>query len=1078
MKNIIFTTKKKLLSCVFLLSLFLVDAMAVPGWESVLGEDDARKVNGLILDNFNEPLIGVSIAVTGTSRGTITDVNGKFELDVRDEDNEIMVSYIGYKTLHLKLDGRSFYKIVMQENSTLMDEVVIIGYGKQSRQTLTSTVSKLDNEVLKHVPYTNVSSALQGNIPGLRVQSTTGQPGSSSRIVLRGGTSINNPNGSAPLYIVDGVVRESLEDINADNIESIDVLKDASATAIYGARGSNGVILISTKEGGSSGKSTVNYRYSLTLSKIGKRYEMANAKEYIYYNRIGMHLTGQKRPNYLNLLNGATGYGVGNDLTNHTAYNVMYLNDDNKHKLNQDGWQTMEDPLDPSKTILFKETDWQDVLFRTGISHNHYLSFSGGTEKANMFASVGYMTAEGTTITTKYERLTVDVSGNLKVSPTIGLDAKVNFSNSSNNAVYSNNQIFQRALALAPTAKYTYEDGTLAPGQNRTMGNPAYHLNRRKTYDNSNKLSISLGGYWNILPGLKFEPRALLYVEQDITNFFQASYWDGPNKFVDNREMNASHSLKWQRQFDATLSYVKSFNNVHNISVSGGSSYYNVIKYWLKAGGEKATTDNIPTMNAAAVATLAQSSVKRQAIYGYFARLSYDYDRKYLFSASFRSDGASNLGKNNRWGFFPGVSGGWNVHNEGFWSELKSVVSTLKPRVSYGVNGNISGLTEYHAQGEYSLSGTYNGESVAMIARMKNDDLKWEESKTVNVGLDLGFVDNRFNILFDAYRRKTNNLLTDLNLPKETGFPSVKTNYGSLENKGIELAITANIVEAKKEGDLSIDMGFNISHNANKILKLPANGNDKNRVGGIYIYDRSVGDYVWAGGLQEGGSLGDLYAYRQLGIYATDEEASQGPVDNLVNADDKTKYGGDVIWDDIDGNNVIDERDRVKVGNIYPDWTGGMNASLTFAGFSLNIRTDFALGHTIYNESRARFLGQFQGDINTLKEVNNTWQKEGDASSLPRYWWSDQVAQNNIYRGNSAFYEKGDYFALREITLGYNVPQKWLKNIFLKDAFFSITGSNLAYLTKYKGLAPEDGGTDNGRYPLPRTVTFNFNVKF
>jgi TonB-linked SusC/RagA family outer membrane protein len=1078
MKNIYYyksMTNSKLLVFFVTVVLFMLSDFAKLKAEN--SASDGRVVSGIVLDNQDEPLIGVTIKVLGVNRGTTTGSDGSFTLSVQPGDSEILVSYVGYKAQNIQLGNQRTFRIVLEENVTVMDEVLVIGYGTQSRHTLTSTISKLDTKVLENIPYTNISQALQGNIPGLRVQTTTGQPGSPSRIVLRGGTSITNPNGSAPLYIVDGIIKTNLNDINADNIESIDVLKDAASTAIYGARGSNGVILVTTKGGDSSGSSTVNYRFSLSTSELWKRYEMANAQEYIYFNRIGATLTGQKRPAHLNFLTGPNGFGIGNDLSNNTAYNVMYLDDTNKHKLDEKGWYTMSDPLDPSKTILYTDIDWQDILFRTGVSQNHFLSFSGGTKKANMFASLGYMLTEGVAITTQYERLTADLGGNLQIFPTVGVDAKINFSYNKSHDVFGNNELFQRALALPPTTKFRFEDGTLAPGQNRSIGNPVYHLERRKIHKSNNKLSISFGGYWNILPGLKFEPRASLYVDNDLVNFFQASYWNGPTNLVDSRGANAKYMLKWQRQFDAVLSYIKSFDDTHNIQASAGSSYFNVINYELEAVGNKAATDNIPTLNAATPVRIT-SSADNHIINGYFGRFTYDFKRRYLLTATIRADGASNLGYNNKWGYFPGVSAGWNIQNETFWENVKPVVSTLKPRISYGVNGNIGGITPYHAQGEYSLTNTYNGKPTAIITRMKNDDMKWEESRTTNVGLDLGFVNNRFNLLLDVYNRQTNNLLTSYFLPKETGFNSVLTNYGSLENKGVELAISTIIIQAKKRNDLALNLDFNIAHNSNKILKLPNNGNERNRVGGIYVFDRNIGDYIWAGGQQEGGKLGDLFAYKQLGIYKTDEEALSAPLDQIADVVDKTKYGGDVIWDDLDENGIIDERDRVKVGNIYPDFTGGINADLHWAGVSLNIRTDFAVGHTIYHESRARFLGQFQGDINTIKEVNNSWQNPGDVTDIPRYWFADQDAQNNLFRGNSHFYEKGDYLAIREVTLQYELPKSWIQKTPLNSALVSVTGANLTYLTNYKGLAPEDGGTDNGRYPLSRTFTFNLNIKF
>ncbi|MDR8390773.1 TonB-dependent receptor [Aliifodinibius sp. S!AR15-10] len=1039
----------------------------------IKAQDNGHTVTGTVtVEESGETLPGVNVVIKGTTQGTATDRNGQYEIAVSENDT-LVYSAIGFASREIPVMGRAVIDVAMVSSTAQLDEMVVIGYGEQSRATLTTSVTKMDTSVLNNVPFTNVASALQGSVSGLRVQTTTGQPGASPQIVLRGGTSISNPDGATPLYIVDGVKRNNLNDLNPNNIESIQVLKDAASTAIYGARASNGVVIVETKSG-QRGKTQINYQSSMQMSQLGDFYDLGTAREYIKYARLGMAATGEKHPGFTSRLDLPIGFGTGNDLTKNTAFTPQYLTPQNEHKLDE-GWESMPDPLDPSKTIIYKGTNWQDKLFRTGLTTNHYLSASGGSENATYRVGLGYLDSEGAAIETGYQRLSVDVSGDVQVRDNLNVSGNVNFTNSSDNQVFNTNWIFQRALGLPPTAKFEYEDGTLAPGQNRSIGNPVYHLNQSLAENNLNRITLGVNATWEIIDNLTFEPSASLYAIQGIDNSFQKSYFFSANQFIDSRDASASHNLFWQREVDGVFTYTNTFGGDHNYSAKAGFSYFDRKNYNLFAAGRGAATDNIPTLNAASEETAVSSSTSHQVIAGYFGRVSYDYKQKYLFSASARYDGASNLGDNNKWGFFPGVSVGWNVHQENFWSGMPELLSSLKLRGSYGVNGNISGLSDFHAQGQYSVGSEYNGQPMVSSTRLPNQNLKWERSRTVDVGFDLGLLEDRVTLLFDYYRRVTDDLLQSLELPHYTGFQSILTNLGSLENKGVEFEVQADIVQNRSGFNWSL--GANASYNENKILTLPENDNENNRIGGILVYDPEVDDYVYKGGLQEGGSLGDMYAYKQLGIYATDEEAANGPTDMLVAGTDKSKFAGDVRWLDKDDNGVIDSRDQVYAGNIFPDWTGGFSNTFSYKNVSLLIRTDFALGHTIYHESLARFNGQFQGDINISKEVvNQSWLPDRRNTDVPRYYWADQLAQNNLFRGNTRYYEKADYLALRELTFSYTIPRDWINSLGFQRVRAYATGNNLHYFTSYKGLLPEEGGQDSGRYPNPQSFIFGIDV--
>ncbi|GAA4444461.1 TonB-dependent receptor [Ravibacter arvi] len=1050
-----------------------------------------RQVKGTVTSSSDRTAIpGVTIMVKGAQTGTQTNVDGRYEINVG-SDQTLAFSFVGFKTKEVSVGNQTEINVILEEDVTTLNEVVAIGYGTQSRATMTTSISKLDQKVLENVPFSNVASALQGSVSGVRVQTVSGQPGAAPRVIVRGGTSINNPNGAQPLYVVDGIIRQDLEGINPSDIESMQVLKDAAATSIYGARASNGVVIIGLKKG-VQGKTSINYSYSLGFSNLRKKYDVASARDYIYYGRLGIAATSEKHPERLPWLKGAYGQGIGNDLTNRTGFTTQYLTDENKHKLNE-GWESMPDPLDPSKTIIFSNTDWQDVLFRTGITNEHFLSFNGGTEKASFNLGTGYTKIDGIAVNTNYKRFTTNLNGRLKVRDNISVYGGLTFSRFGDNVVYNESQLFQRSLALAPSAKYTYEDGTLAPGFNRSLGNPAYHLTRMRNNNQQNNITVSGGAQWEILPHLTFEPSASLFYSVEERNEFQMSYFDTPVTFIDSRNATASY-YKWdQKQADATLTYDNSFNNKHNLSVKAGISYFDRTRADLSASGRGAATDLIPTLNASATPVSVYSIRTDQRLLGFFGRVTYDYERKYLFTLNARYDGASNLGQNNRWGFFPGVSAGWNIHNEEFWPSNKAVTS-LKLRGSYGVNGNIGSLsaianpglaTDFQAQGQYSVGARYAGGAAIQYTTMANQDLKWEQSKTIGIGIDAGLLDDRVRLIADYYDRVTENLITTLPLPQETGFTSILTNLGGLGNKGFEVELTANIV---RNQNFQWEVGLNSSYNANKILKLPANNNERNRVGGFYIYDEKKGDYEWKGGLQEGIAPGQLFGYKQLRVYATDEEAAAGPRDELVAGADKSKKGGDVEWADLDKNNIIDPRDRIYTGNIFPKWTGGMSTTLSFRNLSLFARADYTTGHTIYNFARAFMNGQFHGDGNFTTDILRSWLKQGDQTDVPRYFWADQAAQANYWRGDpqninngngrNLDYERGDYLALREITLSYGLPASLLSHIRFTGLRFNVSVNNLAYFTKYRGLMPEDGGMDNGRYPLPRTIIFGVKASF
>jgi TonB-linked SusC/RagA family outer membrane protein len=1060
-------------------------------------------VTGTVRDAEGNAMTGVTVSEKGKTAATVTNDAGKYSISVSGNNSTLVFSYTGYALQELALKGKSTLDVQFSASASRLNEVVVVGYGKQSREKLTTSVSKLDPKTLENIPYSSALSAVQGSIPGVRVQSWSGQPGIAPRLILRGGTTINNPNGASPLYIVDGVIRTNLDDVAPLDIESLQILKDAAATSIYGARASNGVVLVTTRSG-KAGKTQITYSYDLNIADAGNQLrDYVSGGEYIQVMRQAVLWSGIKLPasTTLTRLTSISGYGTGNDLTNKTGFTPQYLTAANQHKLDE-GWKSITDPADPTKTIIYDETDYQALTYQTAVSHNHYLSLSGGTDKAKFNASAGYLRGEGVGLNSDYNRLTLNLNGSLQVKDNIRIESRVLFAATDYHLINGDPQAqfstltntFYRSASLPSTAKYQFEDGTIAPGQGAAAGNPHYYqvgpyaLQRN---NNDQKLTIVLAGKWDMLKGLSFDPQVSFYQEQSYFRQFQPAQLSNATTLSTTRAASMGYSNARTLQADAVFTYVKEIG-LHNFEAKAGYSYVNRKAYSVSAAGDGATTDLIPTLNASATPRTTTGVVGQFITEGVFGRINYDYDSKYLLSLTARYDGASNLGEFNRKGFFPGMGIGWNLHREKFWANMPKQLSSLKLRASYGENGNIQNLSEFGWQGLFNVGARYNGEGAIVPGVIPNPDLQWEQTRVFDAGLDLGMLDNRISLVVDYYDRVTDNLITNVALPTSSGYSTVQTNNGSLGNKGLEVDLNIQVFSPKSPFQWSVNL--NAAKVKTTVLKLPENGVAGHLIGGVNIYDPASKTNIWVPGFgagavfgnpasyMEGYAIGDMYAYKQVGIYATDADAANGPLDKGATLDQVNpangykKYGGDVEWLDKDGNGVIDNYDMVYVGNMFPKWTGGFSNYFTYKRFNLNIRTDFTLGHTIYNYARVVADGQLQGDLMPTKDyIDKSWKKQGDITDVPRYLF--QNSQGSISR-NSTYYEKGDFLCLREVTLGYTFAPELLKKMKIIGLRLNVTGNNLHYFTKFRGPMPEDGGADNGRYPNPRNITIGANVTF
>ena len=1055
-----------------------------------------------------QPLANVNISLKNKTVATQTDAGGSFSIEASAAD-VLVISYTGYATQEVPIGNTSAVQVELKTSNGDLDEVVVIGYGTQSRRNVTSSIAKLDRKVLETAPRANIGSALQGTLPGLQVVNSTGSPGATPRILLRGGASINSPG--APLVVVDGIIR-SYEDISPDDILSIELLKDAASTAIYGARANNGVILITTKQG-KSGSAQISYKVNLGYNKRRQGYEYLNAKDFIYYNRLGNLNSGRT----LAQVNSMRGYGLLTDPANQALFDIRLYSPSNDFLLER-GWDTVGDPYG-SGTIIFKDHsgEIEDIVFRDTYTQDHFISAAGGNDRGSFYTSFNYYKEDGVIVGTEYKRFTGNFNGSYKLKPNLEISAGTVLSTSSQlGTMATEDRVLYRTLAIWPTMNPWLDSAKTMPnpGAAITDGNPLYWLGKLERTNEVNRITVNGSVKYNIRPNLFVKFTGTGYLLENLNNSFQQAtqlytnlYTNPPSYNNTTRNSISQFSRSFQQQYNAIINYTKSFNGRHNVDAMLGTEYFASKSFNMDLNGQNAPTDDIPTSNASTTFPAANngSSEGEYRIFSHFGRLNYNYDQRYILSLVYRQDGISRLASENRFGFFPGMSAGWNVHNENFFREsgFRNVISTLKPRISYGVNGNIAGIGNYTVQGGYGSAGLYNGNSGFLNTGIINSSLRWEKSKTTDIGLDLGLLNNRITFIFDYYNRKTSDLLTDLALPSYTGFNTVKTNLGTLQNTGYEFAVNANIID--QPGGFTWDLSANASFGKNKILELPFNGNENNRQGGFQVYDPASGKVIWVGGLQEGQPMGAIYGFKQVSIFKDQAEVDKiagNRVDIVANiSGPNSTYGmgkitpGDVNWLDVDANDTIDSRDQVYLGNYYPKWTGGFASTLTFKGFTLYTRFDFALGHTIYNDILARTLGNYNGTFNYIDLQKQSWTTSNTDTDIPKVYYADQVAAplgkknytriNNAGRvlngNNSRFYEKGDYLACREITLSYTFSGKMLqKTKILSQARVYVNLNNMFYITKFSAASPEPplDGVHDGAYPVPRSFVAGLQVSF
>ena len=1096
-------------------------AVAESGITDVKITQQNGSCTGIVKDTTGETVIGASVVVKGTTNGTITGIDGDFSLNNVKQGDIIQISFVGYKTVEVKWNGQPL-NVTLKDDTEMLGEVVVTGYGGQQLRTkVTNSISKVKQESLNVGMHSNPAQALSGAVAGLKVIQSSGSPGATPTIILRGGTNLDGTG--SPLVVVDGQLRDSMSDINPEDIESMDVLKDAGATALYGARASNGVILITTKRG-KAGFREINFKAKLGLSYARTPYEFLEAGEYIKAMRKAHwdagHLFQDKDGNtktywgnWESYLNGKQPFGTGNNL-DPDIYSTQFLNEDNKYLLGR-GWQTVTDPI-TGKEILYKNTDVDKYnLNDPAFSQDYNINMSGGNDRGTYYAGLGYNRQEGVPVNTFYERYSFITNASYKIADWLTSTSSLNYNRANwKNMPGSNGSelnYFGRVRSLPPTVLFEDEEGNMKLGPGTADGNQMYQPDQWWNDNQSDKFTMSQSFKIDILKNLSLTANMNWYYSETYQESFTKDYENTPGNFVRTRSATAYYNRDFRQTYNAVLNYNETFFLDHHVEVMLGMEYYNKYQRGFEAQGQGAPTDDLPDLSLTDKGEgkrTINSWHEKQRILSFFGRLNYDFKDKYLLSFVFRRDGYSSLLGDNRWGFFPGVSAGWIFGREDFIKEAIPVMSFGKLRASYGINGNASGIGAYTLQGSYGSSNSngsfnYNGNTSYLITELPNPNLRWEKTATFEVGADLSFFANRLNTNLTYYNRLTSDKYAALSFPTSTGFSSVTNNNGEFRNQGIEIELSGKIIDSK---DWTWSASGNIAFNKNKIVSLPDNGMERNRINAFQVYTGNGDEKKWVGGQQEGQEPGILYLYQADGIYRSYDEI---PANLVRKYGSRTYYGpeawnkltaeqqnattnfpiqqGDTKFHDVNGDDVIDEFDKVKVGATSPRWTGGFNTTLRWKNFQLYGRFDYALGFWLYENSGTQsttpwFMGCYQGTYNTPTMYYDTWSESNPNAKYPRYLFADQNGKNN-YIASTMFAYRGDYLAIREISLSYSLPESVAKMLKMQRAEVSITGQNLGYITGAKNVgSPEANPKDNGAvgqgYSLPRTILFGVNLTF
>lgn len=1062
---------------------------------AVIALAQTKTVSGTVIDQTGEPVIGANIVVAGTTEGTVTDLDGKFSLSNVKTGATLKVSFIGYETQSVTVGGgNSPLNITLKEDNTTLDDVVVVGYGTMRRRDLTGSVASITGDKIAKLPVANVAEALAGQLPGVNVIQQDGRPGATASIRVRGGGSITQSND--PLYIVDGVQVSRIDDIPADNIESIDVLKDAASTAIYGARGANGVILITTKSA-KEGKASVKYNVYYQLKAEPKKLDVMSAYDNVLHTWGYATAYGQTYGDNI-----AKYYGLGSANGNH---------------------------LEEYRNV--SAHNYMDDVLQNGNAWNHDLSVSGGSQKTKYFASINYTDNEGNLITSGFKRM----SANLKLDQEINKKLKLNIDARYSEMEFSGNQYgyASQAYRYRPIDNPLGSDDASLLGQGSQNVDPSYNpIDIIKDYENLrnvNRLSVNSGLTWSVIKGLTAKTE--LYLAR---NWSQTQVWNGGH--TQGQKYNEATLDKgdgYNTRWDTTLSYdVPGLgkNNTLNLLVGNEilSSKSNSTRIYGTGYPEEWDMGyafaNISMSDKAAGRDYVRSTVGTPShSVSWFGRANYSLLDRYLLTATFRADGSSKFLGDNRWGFFPAAAAAWRISGEPFMQGAEDWLDNLKLRLSIGTSGN-DGID---ASSFYTLwspgSATINGQSVTIYnpsSLLGNPDLKWETTISRNIGLDYSFWNGRLNGSVDIYANKTEDVLMRVPCDPTSGFSFQMQNVAETSNKGIEVTVNYRIINTD---DFMLNLGVTMNHNVNKVEKLADGVLASAHTGWGSTLRLPYYDYI----VEEGQPVGIIMGYKSAGVYTVDdfnvvdgawilkEGVPDCGVGNYVGGSvynrpaGQNAFPGMAKFEDVDDSGYVDSDDVTIVGKTQPKVTGGFNLSGAWKGIDFAANFTYQFGGKVYN---ANVMHSMMGNKDTsfgqnrLAEVSKTWKMFNVDGNGDLYAVTNPDELRELNRGakygltyseygilSSDFVEDATFLRLQSLTVGYSLPKNLLKKAHIERLRFYFTAGNLFCLSKYSGLDPEVNVSPNAdssysgfptpnydylAYPKARTFTFGANLTF
>ncbi|MFA9391491.1 MAG: SusC/RagA family TonB-linked outer membrane protein [Prolixibacteraceae bacterium] len=974
------------------------------------------KVKGEVTSPNGEKLPGVTVVEKGTSNGTITSIDGFYSIETVSDEAILVFSFVGMKSQQVSINGQNEINIVLKEDAIGLDEVVAIGYGTMKKSDLTGSIVSISTDDLNAIPLPSISDAMQGRAAGVQIISS-GTPGSDATIRIRGVGTINDND---PLLVIDGFPTDGgLNQINMNDIASLQILKDASATAIYGSRGANGVVIITTKKG--SAKSKVNLDYYYGIQQATNMLEMLNAGEFAALNNDMMENAGK-----------------------------------------------LKNPAFADPTSIGEGTNWVNEMIAPVTMQNVSLSYSGGSDKSTYYVSGNVFDQNGIVLNTSFKRYTIQFNSESKVFDWLTFGNNISL----NHDVKSRGDYnIKNTLMALPTQEVYNLDGSYAGPTER----PEWSGDIRNPVGSATVVESSTKGYnlrggifaeFKLFEGLTFKTSAGLKANIWYDRTWAPKYdWNPTPQEQSYLYQSANKSITWV--WDNTLNYNKTFNEIHKVSAMLGTSAQENQFDYMSGSIQNFASDLTQQLSNGIDQVVVNGNASDWSLLSYMARANYSYASKYLLTATIRRDGSSRFGSGNKWGWFPSASLAWRISEENFLADVDQI-DDLKLRAGFGVTGNQEIGNYSFASNLSTVKYNFGGNVVNAVVPnvMPNPNVQWESQQQFNIGVDATLLDQRLTITLDAYLKNTKDMLVPMSVPISTGYSDIAVpfiNAGEIVNKGIEFTASSRNID----GILKWDTDFNISFNQNKVKSL----NDT-----IPMLRGDVGFNYSIARIETGKPVDIYYGFITEGIFQNQQEVEAHALQVPGNDQYNRTSAGDIRYVDLNSDGVIDDNDRTYLGDPNPDFIFALNNTFRYKGFDLNIFLQGVYGVELFNANRIWNEGMAVA-YNQTSETLNRWTGEGSNTTVPRAVFNDP---NKNTRPSDRYIEDGSYLRIKNVSLGYNLPANLIARAKMSTVRIYISGTNLLTFTTYKGFDPEVGtsGIDNGNYPITRNISIGANISF